>query len=272
MIRSLVGRAKKQLSDGGVRGLSHATADLVSRETGLRRLGQRLRHRFGRDEIEYCGVRLDMSHSAFTPHICGAIARGQYEQEEARFAKQYLHPEVPVIQLGGGIGYVSTHIDKCLADGVAQVVVEANPSVVEALKDTRTRNGCDFEIFHSAYAPDEETVTMSVPHNFWGGSIHRTDGERLIRVDAVDIESLCEIFDIDRFQLVCDIEGGEIDLLESEYQLLESRCDLAIIEFHHHKDEFRDLHSDIRRLKERIDNGEFVQIDSEAGVVVYQAR
>jgi FkbM family methyltransferase len=184
----------------------------------------------------------------FVPNSVGVTARykvlrGRYELQEIMAIKKYLGSEFDVVELGGSIGVISAFISSILNRGifmphpvsVKHIVVEANPSILEVLRRNLIGAGGVTHILNSAisYDPDGEVV------DFWYteadnllGSVQNPDPRAVFySAPAMTLSDLLKVEGVSTYSLVCDIEGGELDIFLKDTEALRS-CQLAIVELH----------------------------------------
>jgi FkbM family methyltransferase len=154
-----------------------------------------------------------------------------YEAPEREALNRYLNPQLPVVEFGGSIGVIACLTSKKLEDPFKQVVVEANPNLLELLKENRDRNNCKFSILHRAVAYGQSEVTFYQDEDYLCGSIQRASN-RFVTVPTIGLQDIVESFDFKRCTLICDIEGGEEELIENELDTLTERVATLIIEIH----------------------------------------
>jgi FkbM family methyltransferase len=182
-------------------------------------------------------VRIDsctflVSHPAIRTATKSLFLLGGYEKAERDILKRYLDTSLPVIELGGSIGVVACLTNKLLKDPLKHVVVEANPDLISVLSANRDRNGCAFTIVNRALAYGEPSATFYVDTKDFLGSSVQVKSERAIQVPAITLGEIIEEHGFDTCALVCDIEGGEMDLVEREPQLLQDHVATIIVEMH----------------------------------------
>jgi hypothetical protein len=56
-------------------------------------------------------------------------------------------------------------------------------------------------------------------------------GFRTIHAQTTTLREICEEFSLGSFQLICDVEGAELEIIEQDRAVLE-KCRLLIIELH----------------------------------------
>ncbi|MEM7645204.1 MAG: hypothetical protein AAF366_22270 [Pseudomonadota bacterium] len=160
------------------------------------------------------------------------LARGRpYEAAEAELIGAYLAPGTDVIELGGCIGIVSATIRERIGADALHVVVEANPDIAPlALENALGPRPDRTELVQAAVDySGADHVRFARGHNQHVGHVAR-DGEDGFDAPAVTLAGLAERVP-GRFALVCDIEGGEVDLVAAEAEVL-GRCDLVVLEVH----------------------------------------
>jgi len=169
-----------------------------------------------------------------------------HEEEEMLFLQRHLNRNTDVVELGAGIGFISCYVNNISSNSCTQVAVEGNTKLIPNLERNKRLNGSSFHIENKAYSPTEGEVTFHLGESyltasteedrvnyFWGSD--RTVEETLT-VEAVSLESLVQSYQLDRFSLIVDIEGDEIDLVNEELDILEELCEFILVEFHYHPD------------------------------------
>jgi FkbM family methyltransferase len=176
------------------------------------------------------GCEFDVASTSL--RIRSRFATGRYEAAERRLARDLLDPALPVIELGACIGVVACIVNKSLAHPRRHVVVEANSALLATIERSRELNGATFVVEHAALGYDGPEVELYVhPQLVTASSAQRSRG-RAVRVRATTLRALSERHGFERFQLICDVEGAELAMIERDLELLRERVTLAIIEFH----------------------------------------
>lgn len=234
---TLYASAKSKYEAAGLGGLARSAVPFAIERLRQRAFEARSKLRLrlaGSSVLEYRGVRIDLAHDALSDGLRSAIMRGYFEREEYRLVRRHARSiDGDVIELGGGIGFVSTVLDRILDDDDRLVVVEANDEVVPLLRRTRSLNDGDFDILNRAYAVGESVVTLHKARSYVSGSTRpERRSARRSDVETVTLAALMERFDISTFTLVADIEGSEFELIDEELPLLADACSIMIVEFH----------------------------------------
>jgi len=183
------------------------------------------------DMIKIDGCSFSVRNPAITTDVKSRFLFGRYEKPERQALKKFLDPELPVVEFGAAIGVIACLTNKRLSDPKKHVVVEANPDLLPLLEENRERNDCQFTILHRAVAHGCEQVTFNQCENYLGSSVQAA-AARTISVPATTLLEVMNGFGFERCSLVCDIEGGEGDLVRYEAETLARKVKTLIIEVH----------------------------------------
>ncbi|MFV1878767.1 hypothetical protein [Nioella sp.] len=165
--------------------------------------------------FELKGVSIRIPQEILSERMREAFESGKYESLEARYMHRILKPGDRLLELGGGVGFISALAGKTV-ELEACTVVEANPLLCEVITETHRRNGFSFRVLNAVAGPAGEDQTSGIPfylrENFWGSSLDGTRSYRSVtNVARLDLQKL-----IEEFQptiIICDIEGAEVDLV-----------------------------------------------------------
>lgn len=155
----------------------------------------------------------------------------RYEAPERRLVAQYIKRNLPVVELGGSMGVVACVTNKLLKDPTAHVVIEANPLAVPLLELNKKRNRSQFEIVNQAIAYGATSVTFHPSSNLCESSIAIAGDQPAVSVQATQLCELVRQRGFSRFNLVCDIEGLEYELVCHEAEALKN-AEIIIMETH----------------------------------------
>jgi FkbM family methyltransferase len=111
------------------------------------------------------------------------------------------------------------------------VVVECNPTLLPTLQHNRDLNGCGFSIEPHALAYGNETMTFSVSDHFMKGRI-TVEGDKRISVRTITLSRLLKKYQFETINLICDSEGGEVEMVQHEAELLRDHVKCLILEIH----------------------------------------
>ena len=80
--------------------------------------------------LQAAGVVIPFDPQVITPAICQAIIEGRFEAEEASQIPRIVRPGDRVLEIGAGIGFISTLLSR--QRRVSRVIaVEANPHLID---------------------------------------------------------------------------------------------------------------------------------------------
>jgi FkbM family methyltransferase len=199
------------------------------------RMGRWFR-KLGIQKITRDGVTIDVVSPLISDGTVGALFWRVYEWGERRAIRDLL-ADYPVIELGASLGFIS-----CLAalrtPLQKEVVVEANPNLLPLLTQNIQRNGFGEKI-EVVWAAIDYSGDASVQLELGGGSnlsASVTSGEPEENLTAVNVPTttlgrLLRERHIEKYVLICDIEGAEVGLLQEEAAVI-AGCQQLIIEVH----------------------------------------
>jgi FkbM family methyltransferase len=162
-------------------------------------------------EVE--GIKLQMG-----PHIStkvqNAIYGGKYEEEEVQILKSHLSDDDIIMELGTGLGLVSSYCAKH-ADSKNVFTFEANPSLEAHIRQNFELNNVSPSLQICLLGEEEGEQNFYLMKDFWSSSTERSDKDKLREIVKIPVKSFNkEIQRIDPTFLILDIEGGEYDLFQ----------------------------------------------------------
>src|ERR1039457_6998889 len=121
-------------------------------------------------------VRMDgLTYSVDCPNISAGhkstLAFGLHEIEERTIIRRCLPKNIPVVELGGGLGVVACLTNRTLENPEHHIVVEANPGMIPILERNRDLNGCKFQVVNSAIAYDRTSIRLRVDRDFVSSTV-----------------------------------------------------------------------------------------------------
>lgn len=182
--------------------------DKKSRTT--RRLRKLAQHFYTPEYADNFGVQLPLKHPLITAGIGKEIYFGDYERKEATIVSKRLEENDIVMEIGAGIGFLSTYCAKKI--GSERVFAyDANPALAKVVAQTYAANQV-LPFFRTALLGDGTgTARFFVEDEFWASSANMGSGKsRQIEVEQIDLNQ--EIARVRPTFLIVDIEGGEGDL------------------------------------------------------------
>lgn len=171
------------------------------------------------ETINYNGIELTIDASFMSPKMIEVIKANRYEAQECRQLGRIIQSDEVVLEIGAGIGFISALIAK---NPLTKRLVsyEANPVLIPKIAETLTRNvgqaGGKWAVRNAVLmnGRSPEAVSFYVHKDFWASSLDPAAGYD--RVEEVKVESFNAVLaDIRPTMIVCDIEGGEIELFRN---------------------------------------------------------
>ena len=185
--------------------------------------------------LEAEGVLIPFDPAIITPAIKHAIESGYFEAEEAAQLPHIVKPEDIVLDIGAGIGFISTLIAR-RAERV--ISVEANPDLLPFMAALHALNSVKNVSRINAVLGDVEAglATFYQRNDFWMGSLSKGPNpyKSTVKVPYMALSALLKKEQVSL--IVCDIEGAEAFLF--------NRADLADVDR-----VYLELHDHITGLK-----------------------
>jgi len=163
-------------------------------------------------------------------YLAGVMRLGGYEVDERRAVRSFLPRDLPLVELGAGLGIVACVANRLLTNPSNHLCVDGNPLALAGAKAHGEVNGCRFSTLHAALAYDTQTVKFGIDEHIQSGGID--SGHRTVTVPAVTLADLFARTGFARCSLICDIEGAEQAMIAREGQLMQARVALLILETH----------------------------------------
>jgi FkbM family methyltransferase len=182
--------------------------------------------------LEAAGVAIPFDPAVITPAIARAIREGRFEAEESRQIPRIVRPGDRVLEIGAGIGFISTLLAR--ERRVARVVaVEANPHLMaymtrlhelNRVRKVRRLNA----VLTNGPGP---SATFYLRRDFWMGSLSAGPNPYVgtVEVPTTSLDGLLRDEGIDL--VVCDVEGAETVLFQDADL---SGVDRIFLEMHDH--------------------------------------
>lgn len=158
----------------------------------------------------------------YSEMIQGALRSGGYEGTERWLVSSLLRPSDRVLEIGTAIGVVSMTA-AAIVGGRGVVTFDANPEIVRDAQDNFILNnfveiGARNAVLcnRAKIGQQGPTETFHISRNFWASRLFASpdDGDilRVVDVPVMCLEDAIEAHDAN--VLICDIEGGEVGLLD----------------------------------------------------------
>ncbi len=102
-----------------------------------------------REIVELQGVRIAIDPAIMSDKIQRQIRNGKYERGEARNLPEIIEPGERLLELGGGIGFLSA-LAALQRRAEVIVVIEANPELIPVIRETHRLNGVTAQVLNAA--------------------------------------------------------------------------------------------------------------------------
>ena len=170
------------------------------------------------DVINADGILFPNDPRIISDRIAKRLERGGYEEREANAVRQVLRRGDRVLELGGGIGFISSLIGTSRPPSEFHVY-EGNPQLVPFIRQVHALNGLDNISVHNTLLSVDATddVPFYLREDFLGSSMDRdNDPDTIIDTVMVPQKPFADVIEtLQPTFLVCDIEGAESTILPS---------------------------------------------------------
>jgi FkbM family methyltransferase len=196
------------------------------------------------------GVVVPDDPRVITPAIRAAILTGRFEAEESDAVPRIVRPGDVALEIGAGIGFISTLLAR--EPAVRRVIaVEANPRLIDYMARLHSLNGAEgVERLNAVLTtgPAPATATFYVREDFWMGSLSPGPNPYRETVEAPtrDLDGLLRAEGVSL--IVCDAEGAEATLFEGADL---GGVDRIFVELHDHLTGLKGIAALFRTLGER---------------------
>ena len=171
------------------------------------------------DLVEFDGLTIFIDNANYAPEIRRQLRSGTYERRERMLALQFLTGGDRVLEVGTAIGIVAMTAARMVGpENVA--TFDANPDILADAEANFRRNDlgikarCGVLVNRRSFTPGS-TLPFYVDNAFWASRLIAPADPAAV-VKTLDIPTFCLEDEIARGAanvLICDIEGGEVDLL-----------------------------------------------------------
>ncbi len=163
------------------------------------------------------GVRVPIDPRLMSEMMQKVIRSGRYEGSEAARIPMLVEAGERVLEIGGGIGFLSTLIAK---ENKAETIVvfEANPGLIELIETTHRLNGVQAIVRNEIIMGRKtgDTLPFYLHQHFWASSMMWVKKRHCIGVVQIPQVAFAEVLrDYAPTLLVVDIEGGEFSLFDN---------------------------------------------------------
>ena len=199
--------------------------------------------------LETCGVVVPYDPLVVTPAIRNAIETNSFEAEEAREIPAIVREGDNVLEIGAGIGFISTLLSR--QPEVSRVyAIEANPALLPFMADLHAINDVHKVERLNCVLTNEDITEMTFYQrpDFWMGSLLEGPNpySSTVTVPTANLDAFLKEHEINL--IVCDIEGAETMIFEGA-ELAD--VDRIYVELHDHVTGLRGVGKLFRTLAEK---------------------
>jgi len=173
------------------------------------------------------GLTISVANPTIGPREKAMLFHGRYERARLDLALRRLDPGLPTVELGGSIGLVACAFGRISRRPADHVVVEADPQLIPTLEENRRLNGGRFEVVAAAIGYGGPTVPFRL--RAFPGAPGR--GDR-IAAPAVTLGRIVAERGFGPINLIVDLGGTEVDLVEHELEAIRRHVERLVLETH----------------------------------------
>lgn len=202
---------------------------------GLRRFFKnQLRNvHISRKTLPYEGLNVPTRRSGMIREVLLQIYYQQYERPEIEGLTRVILPGDRVLELGAGLGIITSLAARATGPSGVVRAHEANPALIADTRAFLADNGVtNVELVHAVLTPDPDPASrrFHLAASFAESSLLGAEGRDPQGSVEVPAQSLAEVFLTFRPDvLICDIEGAEAELIPA---LPPSSLRAAVVELH----------------------------------------
>ncbi len=184
--------------------------------------------------ITYEGFVIPVGRSGMSAEVMMGIVGNLYEQPEISGLNRVLRRGDRVVELGAGLGVITALTARLVAPEGRVLAYEANPQLIDGTREFLDKHGvANVDLRNAVLVPHSEpgaTREFHVARVFAVSSLVTTGGPGRSGTISVPAEGVNEVMaDFHPDVLICDIEGGEAELIPS---LDASTLRAVVIEMH----------------------------------------
>lgn len=182
----------------------------------------------------------------------------RYEEDEKALIENYLEKNDVVLELGGCIGVISSIINSKLENKENHLVLEIDPRKFNFLKINKKINNSGFKLFNGVLS-NKKGLFYESSTNFLSGSL--TENETELPVESSSLKKLEMHYNLKFNVLVMDIEGGEVEVINS---INLDNFNKLIFEIHFDRDSFR-----YKKISKKLKSNMFKMTESKDRVEIW---
>ncbi len=220
--------------------------------------------------IPFHKATIDVSDKLVTPMTKSLLYWGIYEKNEINLVKNHLGEAEDVIELGASIGAVGCVIS-CKQTTGRYIAVEADPTLINiCMTNISLNRKTEYFLLNKAIDYSTKTVSFATGNSTLNGRIsEKKNSNSIVTVETITLKEICEIYNIENFTLVSDIEGAEVAFILHDKIALE-KCKKMIIELHN--TEYNGKLYTVEDIIDLILKNDFDILDQQGNVYVFKNK
>jgi FkbM family methyltransferase len=211
----------------------------------FRNLRKGIRRALNVKTITLDGITISTDGATISKQVRNGLFKETYEEPERILIREALKPNDRVLEIGGGIGFVSLLCAKiCGPQNV--LTYEANPKMLATIQRNYALNGLAATLRSKAVTARDREVTFFISDNIISSSLHERKEGRPQTVPADPLDEV--IAEWKPTAIVMDVEGAETSILPASNLVGVKKL---ILELHPHivgEPAVADLKTHLRKL------------------------
>ena len=212
------------------------------------------------NSIKYKGLIISTRSKEISNSAVSSLFFNMYESCEIRFIQKYLNRNIESIEIGSSIGVTGSMIGSISSERI--ILIEDNNTLIPILKQNANANIDNYEIVNAVidYSDKREKTLFRIGETNISGQLSENNiSSKNIEIPITTLSIIKSQYKIDKYNLICDIEGAEVGLFIEENSIFND-CDVLIIELH--KTIYKNRGYTINDIKDMILKKGFKLIDS----------
>jgi FkbM family methyltransferase len=165
--------------------------------------------------IKHLDVKIPVYEDVFSPNLLKSFTDGKYEHQEARELGRIIQEGERILEIGAGVGFISTIVSRNPLTASVRCY-EANPRLIPVIQEVHALNAVsNVEVRNGVLGHSGESATFYLRNDFWASSLSKGPFPYTGTVEVRCFDFNREIEEYRPTLIICDIEGGELELFES---------------------------------------------------------
>lgn len=181
--------------------------------------------------VSIAGVDIVIDKKIISHSMVTSLYRGYYERAEQHILNQTLSRDDKILELGGGIGFISSFASKKINMSESSItVVEANPELIPYIRKNHKQNSVTAIVHNCVLSNRNGETFFYLADNFWASSLDKLPERTEVSVPMKRFDEM--IIASKSNYVIIDIEGGEYQLFVEDKIILPEIVNKLCIELH----------------------------------------